>query len=276
MRNSLDGDARVLTLAQSYNVDGYHAPSNTVYEYHGCFYHGCPKCTSTQRQKKRNCHPDRPIDKVYEATCLKTAILRDAGYTVIEKWGCEFAEQKKTDPELQAFLEKFEMVPPLEPRDAFFGGRTGATTLYAKTSQGEDISYQDFTSLYPWVNKYGTYPVRFPEIIYNPADQNIFHYFGIAQVDILAPERLFLPVLPIREGGKLTFPLCRSCVREEMAKQLPEWSNMCGHTREQRMLRVTWCTPELQKAVEKGYQIEKIHEVWHFKEENRCTGLFAD
>ena len=88
------------------------------------------------------------------------------------------------------------MVPPLEPRDAFFGGRTGATTLYAKTSEGEDISYQDFTSLYPWVNKYGTYPVRFPEIIYNPADQNIFHYFGIAQVDILAPERLFLPILP--------------------------------------------------------------------------------
>ena len=153
VRNSLDSDARVLTPAQSYNVDGYHAPSNTVYEYHGRFYHGCPKCTPTQRQKKRNCHPDRPIDKVYEATCLTTAILRDAGYTVIEKWGCEFAEQKKTDPELQAFLEKFEMVPPLEPRDAFFGGRTGATTLYAKTSEGEDISYQDFTSLYPWVNK---------------------------------------------------------------------------------------------------------------------------
>lgn len=122
---------------------------------------------------------------------------------------------------------------------------TCATILYAKTSEGEDISYQDFTSLYPWVNKYGTYPVRFPEIIYNPADQNIFHYFGIAQVDILAPERLFLPVLPVREGGKLTFPLCRSRVREEMAKQLLEWSNMCGHTREQRMLRGTWCTPEL-------------------------------
>ena len=95
MRNSLDGDAHVLTPAQSYNVDGYHAPSNTVYKYHGCFYHGCRKCTPTQRQKKRNCHPDRTIDKVYEATCLKTAILRDAGYTVIEKWGCEFAEQKK-------------------------------------------------------------------------------------------------------------------------------------------------------------------------------------
>ena len=50
---------------------------------------------------------------------------------------------------------------------------------------------------------------------------------------------------------------------------------MCCHTREQRMLKGTWCTPELQKAVEKGYQIVKIHEVWHFPEENRREGLFA-
>ena len=94
-------------------------------------------------------------------------------------------------------------------------------------------------------------------------------------MDILAPERLFHPVLPVRAGGKLTFPLCRSCVEEEIANPLLERSNMCGHTREQRMLKGTCCTPELQKAVEKGYEILKIHEVWHFPEENRCEGLFA-
>ena len=27
-----------------YRVDGYHAASKTVFEYHGCFYHGCPQC----------------------------------------------------------------------------------------------------------------------------------------------------------------------------------------------------------------------------------------
>lgn len=43
-----------------------------------------------------------------------------------------------------------------------------------------------------------------------------------------------------------------------------ERSNMCGHSVEERMLRGTWCTPELQKAVEKGCQILKIHEVFHF------------
>ena len=42
------------------------------------------------------------------------------------------------------------------------------------------------------------------------------------------------------------------------------------------MLRGTWATPELQKAVELGYRIIKIHEVWHFREEDRRVGLFAD
>ena len=275
VRNSLDGEACVLTPAQSYNVDGFHADSNTVYEYQGCIFHGCKRCYPLQRQKKRHCHPDRTVEEVYQATCLKTGILRDAGYTVIEKWGCEFAEQKKTDPELQSFLKNFELVSPLEPQDGFFGGRTGATTLYAKAAEAEEISYVDFTSLYPSINKYGTYPVRFPEIYLNPADQNIDNYFGTAQVDILAPEWLFHPVLPVREGGKLTFPLCRTCVKEEMTKPLLECSNMCGHTPDQRILHGSWCTPELQKAVEKGYKIEKIHEVWHFTPENRCTALFA-
>ena len=37
----------------------------------------------------------------------------------------------------------------------------------------------------------------------------------------------------------------------------------------------TWCTVELQKAVEKGYQITKIREVWHFPEDQRKEGLFT-
>ena len=35
---------------------------------------------------------------------------------------------------------------PLNPRDAFFGGRTEAVRLYVKD---EELHYYDFTSLYP-------------------------------------------------------------------------------------------------------------------------------
>jgi len=142
-----------------------------------------------QRQKTRNCNPDRTVDEIYQATLQKTAYLRECNYTVIEKWGCEFAREKKTDPELMSFLETFELIEPLELRDAFFGGRTGATTLYAKAGENEDIDYVDFTSPYPWVNKYRTYPVGFPQTFFHPADQNIWNYYGIAKVDIPAENR---------------------------------------------------------------------------------------
>lgn len=155
-------------------------------------------------------------------------MLRQAGYRVVEKWECQFKEEKKTDPQLKAFLDEFELVAPMEPRDAFYGGRTGAVSLYSKADEGEDIKYSYVTSLYPFVNKYKEYPVPYPLIYTNPADQDIHHYFGIVQVDILAPKRLFHPVLPIRAGGKLTFPLCSACVQEEHCKPWLERSNICS------------------------------------------------
>ena len=51
--------------------------------------------------------------------------------------------------------------------------------------------------------------------------------------------------------------------------------NMCSHNTQERTLQGTWYTEDLQKAVEKGYQILKIHEVWHWPENQRKTGLFA-
>ena len=43
---------------------------------------------------------------------------------------------------------------PLDPRDAFFGGRTNAYQLYRHVEGDERILYYDFKSLYPYVNKY--------------------------------------------------------------------------------------------------------------------------
>ena len=270
------GKVQVGTPGEMVYVDGYDETTHTIFEFYGCYYHGCPRCFKRQRDVRRNCHADRTVNEVYEATERKAAMLRLCGYHVVEKWECEFQEEKKTDPTLKAFLDDLDMVPPLDPRDAFYGGRTGAVSLYAKAKEGESIKYCDVTSLYPWVNKYKEYPVRFPLIYTNPSDKEIDHYFGLAQVDILAPQHLFHPVLPDQAGGKLTFPLCSACVREEQQKPWLERTNLFPHTDQERMLRGTWATSELQKAVELGYRIVKIHEVWHFQEEDRRVGLFAD
>ena len=54
------------------------------------------------------------------------------------------------------------MINPLEPRDAFYGGRTEAFTLFQKD---QDISYVDATSLYPYINKTGKIPIGHHEIV---------------------------------------------------------------------------------------------------------------
>ena len=272
------GEQSIPVEGKILKVDGYNPGTNTVYEFHGCFFHACTHCFPNQRYRRHNCHPDRSIAEVYEATCKKTQQLRDAGYEVIEKWEHDFEAQKKTDSALMEFLNTFELVEPLNPRESFFGGRTNGVRLYceAPLEEEDEIRYADINSLYPFVNKTKIYPVGHPQILIHPTDQNIDSYFGIAKVKILPPARLYHPVLPVHISNKLMFPLCTQCVSEQLEKPWLERTEICPHTEEQRCLYGTWCTPELKKAVEKGYQIKKIYEVWHFPESQRCQGLFAE
>ncbi|CAH3144899.1 unnamed protein product, partial [Porites lobata] len=269
------GEQSVRTSVDSHFVDGYDPVTRTIYEFHGCLYHGCPRCYPA-RNAKHYATPDRTVEELYQATLSKRTALLRAGYTVIEMWECEWDRLVDTDEAVQHFLNSFDLVAPLEPREAFFGGRTGAVALHAVVGEGEEIRYVDVTSLYPWVNKNCPYPIGHPRIITQPADQSLDSYFGLATVDILPPAGLFHPVLPVRSGHKLTFPLCRACVQTEQAQPMLTRTRYCPHSDADRTLRGTWCTPELVKAVEKGYTLIKIHEVWHFPPEQRRTGLFAD
>ena len=46
-------------------------------------------------------------------------------------------------------------------------------------------------------------------------NQNIQDYFGIAKVDVLAPEKLLHPVLPVKLNEILLFPLCVKCAEDQ-------------------------------------------------------------
>ena len=267
------GEQRLVTHTDSRLVDGYDPHTNKVYEFHGCLWHGCRKCFPYNRDTKHSVNSDRTLNELYRNTCVKTNALRQYGYDVIEMWECQWRDIKETHADIKNFVDNLDWVTPLQPRDAFFGGRTGAVALYAQAYDGEAIKYADVTSLYPWVNKTQEYPIGHPIIISQP-EQSPEHYFGIAKIDILPPQELFHPVLPIKIGDKLTFPLCAQCVKEEQAKPMLERSAICFHSEEERIITGTWCTPEINKALEKGYQLLKVHEVWHF--EVKKSGLFAN
>ena len=126
--------------------------------------------------------------------------------------------------------------------------------------------YMDYTSLYPWCNKMTRTVVGHPRIITENFD-DISTYFGLVECTVLPPRGLFHHVLPYRTQGKLMFPLCKTCA--DACNQTP-----CDHSDSEIAIQGTWCSVDLEKALEKGYQIVQIHEVWHFPETS--DDLFKD
>jgi hypothetical protein len=205
------------------------------------------------------------IEELHALTVKKNVFLKAAGYKVVEIWEHQFLLNLKNSQEIQSYVDTLDLQERLRPRDSFFGGRTNATRLHYKIEEGEEIKYVDFTSLYPWVNKYSRYPVGHPEIIVDnflPLE----YYFGLAKVKISAPRGLYIPVLPHRSNGKLKFPLCRTCADTEHQKA-------CEHTPEERCFVGTWCIPELLKAIEKGYTLLTMYEVYHWCETTQYDPL---
>ena len=151
-------------------VDGLDVQNHIVYEFHGCLWHGCPHCHPNHRDRHSKFHPDRTIQELYEATQQKHCLLRQHGYNLQIMWECDWDREVKSNEELKQFLASYEMFEPLNPMDAFFGGRTNAVRLHhvVNEDQGEQIKYVDVTSLYPWVNKTQQHPIGHPIVILSP------------------------------------------------------------------------------------------------------------
>lgn len=89
----------------------------------------------------------------------------------------------------------------------------------------------------------------------------------MVQCKILPTYGLYHPVLPYRHESKLLFPLCKTCAQHGVKQHFQERSTQCHHSTEERALIGTWTTKELEQAINKGYIITYIYEVWHFKEQ---------
>ena len=117
-------------------VDGF--KGQTVYEFQGCFWHGCKKCYSDDTNNTKN-----QIDMLTlrKRTLENNSKIRAAGYELIEIYECEL--NKNND--FNKFLKTWdrEIIGSLNPRDAFFGLWT------YDFKEGEKGRYVDFCSLYP-------------------------------------------------------------------------------------------------------------------------------
>ena len=232
--------------------------------FHGCYWHGCPKHFPMNRDKIFQ-NSSESLDDRLERTRRVSAKIMSLGYELIEKWECDFDQEMKENEELRAFLSKNNLlkIKPLDPRDAFYGGRTGNTAINVR----EKMGYVDVRSLYPYVCKYGKYPIGHPKVyvgeecvaLTGPENNDISKVEGLINCDVLPPRNLYHPVLPVKCHGKLLFPLCRSCC-ESMNQE------DCDHEDErERMFTGSWVVDEVKKAVEFGYRVIRVHEIWQYK-----------
>ena len=81
----------------------------------------------------------KTMEQLYKDTIRKVNYLKDNGFEVEQKWECELAKEMEEDEEMKQFFEEYEIIDPLQPRDAFYGGRTNATKLFHECQGNEKI-----------------------------------------------------------------------------------------------------------------------------------------
>ncbi|XP_076095338.1 uncharacterized protein LOC143066225 [Mytilus galloprovincialis] len=204
-------------------VDGYHETSDgekLVYEFHGCFWHACPKCFAMSTM---NSVTGTSMSDLYQRTLDKRSFLEKNGCKYICIWECEFDKEVGSDTDLNKYVKSHTLHYPLEPREAFYGGRTEAFTMYTE----ESIHYYNVTK-----NKTGKIPLGHPLMITENL-KSIDKYEGLVKCKIIPPRNLYLPVLPARLRGKLMFGLCLTCMGDCLTEN-------CCHDVDSMALTGTW------------------------------------
>ncbi|XP_043285730.1 uncharacterized protein [Venturia canescens] len=266
-------------------VDGYYEENNIrhVLQFHGCYWHGCKRCFRINRDKRMRC--DDTMDQRYERTVTISARIKEQGFLLTEIWECEYDAMLKNNDEMAEFVKNHPMVisEPLEPREAFFGGRTENFVNMYEVKESEKIKYVDVCSLYPWVCKTGKFPIGHPKVYVGEEcrvligqNNSLERVEGLVKCTVLPPRDLYFPVLPFRAHGKLLFALCKSCCLNL------DTNGNCEHVNpEDRAFNGTWVVDELRKASSLGYTVLHVDEIWQYEITRydpltRSGGLFAD
>ncbi|EFP04698.1 hypothetical protein CRE_19551 [Caenorhabditis remanei] len=280
-----------------YYVDGYVAATNTVLEVNGCLWHGCPRCYNN-RQSKCPRRKDFTMEQLYHQTLKRQSDIENLDFNMKVIWECEIQEELEKNKEMKDFFKRVSKMFFLQrncrntynllPREAMYGGRTQQFKTFAKADETCTVEYQDFCSLYPFINMIGKFFSKDRNSFFQflgawyPAGQPSVEtsnflplvpgkplpYRGLIFCDVLPPTNLDLPVLPYRSDGKLIFPLCRTCANKTSHQK-------CVHLKiSERYLTGTWTSDELNLAISKGYQILKFHEVWHWPDGKWFNGGF--
>ena len=88
-------------------VDGFHGPTQTVFQFHGCYWHG-HQCYLTEG-KETNETRKKPMAELRQETEANSTYIKNLGYTLVEIYECEWLTLTRTNLALHQFLSnKFQ------------------------------------------------------------------------------------------------------------------------------------------------------------------------
>jgi hypothetical protein len=76
----------------NFKADGYCVETNTIYEFHGDYWHGNPKLYD----KNLKTHFNKTFGELYEKTLKKEEIIRGLGYNLVVMWEMDFKRINKS------------------------------------------------------------------------------------------------------------------------------------------------------------------------------------
>jgi G:T-mismatch repair DNA endonuclease (very short patch repair protein) len=71
--------------------DGFNQETDTVYQFHGYFWHGCSKCYNDDTINNVN---HETMGDLYQKTLESGKQITDAGFNLIEMWECKWVKSK--------------------------------------------------------------------------------------------------------------------------------------------------------------------------------------
>lgn len=174
-------------------VDGFDDETNTVYQFHGCFYRGCITCYDPCVYNVLNIQ----FGKRHHKTC-QTDQLCNLGFNVVEQWECDFV--KKINLLRQAMDEQKKKFFSL----ILIRTQTSPAVLQKKCNENEKF-FMMILHLFTLICH--------PNIFVGDECKSIEleNVFGLIKCKVLAPLGLLFPVLTSQINGKLFFTLYKEC-----------------------------------------------------------------
>ncbi|CAH3174094.1 unnamed protein product, partial [Porites lobata] len=84
-----DGEQTLLIQQRPIHIDGYNPQTRTVYEFHSCFFHGCPHCFPNRRTPIC-AHDGKTMHDLYQHTLARDRAIQQDGYNLVTQWECEW------------------------------------------------------------------------------------------------------------------------------------------------------------------------------------------